>query len=158
MRQTTLIFFLLLCLSSCSHASDYKVISIVDGDTIDVLTKNKEKIRVRLAHIDAPEKHQAYGTVSKKELGDKIFDKEVDLSEISKDTRWGRTIAVVNYQGRNINLEMVESGLAWHYKQFSKDKKYAEAEIKAQDSKKGLWQDEKPIPPWKFRHKPKEKK
>ncbi len=43
--------------------------------------------------------------------------------------RYGRTLGVVWVGDRNINLEMVKDGLAWHYKQFSKDKTLADAEL-----------------------------
>ncbi len=33
-----------------------KVIKVVDGDTIDVLTDDKEKIRIRFSGIDTPER------------------------------------------------------------------------------------------------------
>ena len=38
-----------------------KVIKVIDGDTIDVLTDDKETIRVRLNGIDAPERGQPFG-------------------------------------------------------------------------------------------------
>jgi len=38
-----------------------KVIKVVDGDTIDVLTDDKEKIRIRFSGIDTPERGQPYG-------------------------------------------------------------------------------------------------
>src|SRR5262249_13534065 len=47
--------------------------------------------------------------------------------------------------------EMVQEGLAWHYKDFSKDKDLAKAEREARKDKKGLWIDPNPIPPWQFR-------
>ena len=37
------------------------VVSVLDGDTVDVLVDSKP-VRVRLAEIDAPEKAQAFGT------------------------------------------------------------------------------------------------
>ena len=40
-----------------------KVVGIIDGDTIDILTGDKTTIRIRLNGIDAPETGQAWGTV-----------------------------------------------------------------------------------------------
>lgn len=46
---------------------------------------------------------------------------------------------------------MVQEGMAWHYKQYSKDEALAKAETEAKEKKRGLWADANPIPPWDFR-------
>jgi endonuclease YncB( thermonuclease family) len=38
-----------------------KVIKVIDGDTIDVLTEDKETIRIRFSAIDTPERGQPFG-------------------------------------------------------------------------------------------------
>lgn len=40
------------------------VIAISDGDTLTVLSDDRQQVKVRLAEIDAPEKQQAFGTRS----------------------------------------------------------------------------------------------
>ena len=127
-----------------------KVISIADGDTCTVLTANNEQVKIRLAGIDTPERSQAYGAKAKKALSDKIFGKTIEVKAQNKD-RYGRTIADLYVGSRWINLELVAEGWAWHYKHYSKDKKLAEAEIRARSSKKGLWRDKSPTPPWEYR-------
>jgi len=136
-----------------------KVVGITDGDTITLLVStnitNKEnrEIKVRLAEIDAPEKHQAYGNKAKQALSDKIFGKEVTAIIFDVD-RYGRSVAEI-YLGvkleRWINLEMVAEGWAWQYTQYSHFKEIAQAEQKAREQKVGLWADKNPIPPWEYR-------
>ena len=46
---------------------------------------------------------------------------------------------------------MVKAGLAWHYKQYSKDKRLAELEADARAAKRGLWADKSQVPPWEWR-------
>jgi micrococcal nuclease len=40
------------------------VIGISDGDTLTVLNKDEQQVKIRLAEIDAPESHQAFGSCS----------------------------------------------------------------------------------------------
>ena len=49
-----------------------KVVKVSDGDTITVLTQNKESIKVRLYGIDAPETKQDFGKASKQYLSSLI--------------------------------------------------------------------------------------
>ncbi len=46
---------------------------------------------------------------------------------------------------------MILKGLAWHYKEYSKDQDLAQAEIDARAKKAGLWHDWKPMGPWDWR-------
>lgn len=58
----------------------------------------------------------------------------------------------VYHAGRWINLEMMAGDWAWHYKQYSKDKKLAVSEVITRKAKRGLWADPSPMPPWEFRN------
>ena len=89
-------FLLAVLLQSSVFAAELEgqVVGVLDGDTIDVLTTTKTQVRVRLAGIDAPEKRQAFGNVSKKELSDLVFGKQVTVEWRKKD-RYGRTVGKV---------------------------------------------------------------
>jgi len=152
----TLTIFLV---ATALHADEIrgKVVSIADGDTITVLDSAKVQHKVRLQGIDAPEKKQAFGTKSKEELSEKVGERDVVVTWTEKD-RYDRLLGEVMIGNRHINLEMVQDGMAWHYKQYSKSKELADAEEKARQAKKGLWADKDPIPPWEFRKKEREKK
>ena len=134
-----------------------KVVGVLDGDTIDVLTPVKALVRVRLAGIDAPEKKQAFGNVSKQTLSDLVFSREVVVEWRKKD-RYGRIVGKVLVDGIDMDLKMVTAGMAWHYKQYAKEQSatdresYASAEDAARAKRVGLWRDKDPIPPWTFRH------
>ena len=133
-----------------------KVIGIKDGDTVEVLYYQLP-FTVRLEHIDAPEKKQAFGTVSKKKLSDLAYGKTVTLISKKKKGNYdrnGRMIAEMYLQnGVCVNKEMLKSGLAWHYKKYSTDNTYSDLETIARKNKTGLWQDKNPIAPWNFRGK-----
>src|SRR5688500_693330 len=67
------------------------VVSVLDGDTIEVLHNNRAE-RIRLNGIDCPEKGQAFGKKAKQAMSALVFGKEVSLQTFGKD-KYGRTIA-----------------------------------------------------------------
>lgn len=147
---------LLFCLffSSCSLAHRpllCKVVSISDGDTFTCLLKNHKSIRVRLANIDAPEKHQPFGTKAKQVLAQLIYQQQVKLN-ISGYDAYQRTLAVAyTAQGKNVNLTMVKVGMAWAYEKYQPGEIYRRAQRHAQQHHLGLWQDAHPISPEHWR-------
>jgi endonuclease YncB( thermonuclease family) len=133
-----------------------KVVGVADGDTITILGAGNRQTRVRLQGIDAPESRQAFGQASKRNLSDLIFDRQVTV-EYEKTDRYGRTLGKVLAGGRDVNLEQIKAGLAWHYKYYQDEQSpedrrlYADAEAEARAASRGLWADRNPIPPWDFR-------
>lgn len=64
---------LLLSLSFAARAEFIaRLAGVSDGDTITVL-RDKEKVKIRLSGIDAPEKTLAFAGASKRELRDNSF-------------------------------------------------------------------------------------
>lgn len=133
-----------------------KVVAITDGDTLTVLV-DKDQVKVRLDGIDAPERRQAFGTQAREKLAELTFGKSVTVEGNKKD-RYGRTIGRVLVGGQDASLAMLEAGLAWHYKAYSKDATLSRAEADARNALKGLWADPEPIAPWEFRKRPAAKK
>ena len=128
-----------------------KVVGIVDGDTIDILTADMTQIRIRLNGVDAPETGQTFGKNSKQFVSDAIGGKSVRIVSHDKD-RYGRTIGDVYSESTLVNLELVRAGLAWHYVQYTPDDKaLAAAELQAREAKRGLWSDARHVAPWDWR-------
>lgn len=154
LRGPLLAMSALLVLSGMTGASAAdiacKVVGVSDGDTITCLAAGNERIRVRLAQIDAPESRQPFGARSKQALSGLIFGRDVVLAVDSTD-RYGRTVATVIHEGRDINLEMVEIGMAWVYRQYAKDPAYHASEERARKNSRGLWSHPDPVPPWLWR-------
>jgi len=127
-----------------------RVVGVTDGDTVMLLTEQKEQVKIRLNAIDAPEKSQAFGTASKQELSELCFGKPATVEIQGKD-RYGRTIGDLTCDGLNASEEQIAAGMAWVYRQYSKDAHLIELEGKAKANSRGLWSDASPTPPWEFR-------
>jgi endonuclease YncB( thermonuclease family)/membrane-bound metal-dependent hydrolase YbcI (DUF457 family) len=134
----------------------FRCVGIQDGDSITVLDSSNVQHKIRFAHVDCPERSQAFGTRAKQFTSSKCFGKSVELFQTDTD-KYGRLVCVCFADGENVNLELVKNGLAWHYKKYSTAAEYADAETVARSQKTGLWADASPVPPWDFRHIKKEK-
>ena len=141
-----------LCLAaSCGGEQlDGKVVAVHDGDTVTVL-RGGEQVKVRLACIDAPERGQAFGSRSRERLAELVMRRAVTLEVIDHD-QYGRTVAHLQCDGVDVNLEMVRAGLAWHYRYHCpNDTALAAAEAEARKAQRGLWADARPEAPWDWR-------
>jgi endonuclease YncB( thermonuclease family) len=89
-----------------------EVISVLDGDTIEVLNGHHAE-RIRLSGIDCPEKGQAFGNKAKHAASALVFGKEVTLQTHGYDKN-KRTLAYVFLpDGTNVNHELVKEGWCW---------------------------------------------
>lgn len=133
-----------------------RVVGVTDGDTLVVLDAHRTTHRVRLAGIDAPEKHQAYAERSHQQLVGWAHGQQVVVHHGHKD-RYGRVLGQVWVHGSDINLALVRGGWAWHYRAYAAEQtpldrqRYAEAEEQARQARLGLWSDRTPTAPWLFR-------
>jgi hypothetical protein len=136
-------------------ASAATVISIGDGDSISVLERG-QKLKVRLACIDAPETAQTpFGVASRNKLKALLpLGSAVSLRVQAVD-RYGRTVAEVIGKG-TVNLAMVQSGQAFVYRQYlgrCDRGAYLAAERQAQSQRLGVWAVHGGMTrPWDFRH------
>lgn len=129
----------------------YRVLKVVDGDTIDVLIEGKSE-RLRLIGINTPETvdprkevecfgHEA-SNKAKEILTNQYVVLENDISQSERD-KYGRLLRYVFLpDGTNYNLFMIEEGFAYEYTYDSVYKYQMEfklAQEYAQNNQKGLW-------------------
>jgi endonuclease YncB( thermonuclease family) len=138
--------------ASHAHAASFtgKLVKVLDGDTVEVMHDGKAE-RIRLAQIDCPEKNQPYGQAAKRYVLDIAAHKVVTV-EVDTVDRYGRTVGEVFFpDGSNLNKKIVGAGFAWQYKRYSKDPEYGDLEAEARRVRLGLWQGNRPVPPWEWR-------
>jgi micrococcal nuclease len=128
-----------------------KVISVIDGNTIEVLTSDNQKEKFLLAGVDSPELTQEYGERAKKFLEKLVLEREVKVTVQGKD-RWGSYLAVIVLVKGDVDprVELLREGLAWT----SEKNPMPDLEshrVAAQEKGKGLWKQDNPTPPWIYR-------
>ena len=127
-----------------------KVVGVRDGDTVELLYQGRT-VRVRMAHIDAPEAGQPFGKAAKQHLSALCFGKEVRVQQTGRPDRYGRLVAVLFLNGVNLNKAMVSAGYAWHFTKYSRDGSYSAAQAQARAARRGLWAQPGAVPPWEWR-------
>ena len=145
------VLLLLAPIAACGETLTGQVVSVADGDTITMLVAG-ERVRVRLAEIDAPERGQPWGRRAKQALTEKIANHVVQV-ETKFNDRYGRRVGHVAYSGRDINRELVREGHAWVYRQWMNDATLLDDEAHARAAHAGLWSlaDPEQVPPWQWR-------
>ena len=146
---TLLLAAVILGFPGRSWPRQFRVIKVYDGDTIKVTQGNTEII-VRLVGVDAPEvwkdvrfSGQAFGREAEAYLGSLILDRDVGINGygyIDHTILLGEILC----DGENINLKMLEAGLAEIPKEGDLPKNlnrtpYLEAEGRAKAAPEGMW-------------------
>ena len=129
----------------------YKVVKVIDGDTIVVDISGKKET-LRLIGIDAPEiggnssKNKCFGKeaeeFAKNILSDASIELEEDESQNDRD-KYGRLLRyIILKDGSNFNKTLIREGLAKEYTYktpYKYQKEFKNAETEARKAKKGLW-------------------
>lgn len=131
----------------------YKVIRIIDGDTIVVDIEGVNE-KIRLIGIDTPEINDPRkpvecfgveaGEKAQELLGDKLVFLEKDATQAERD-KYNRLLRYVKTKdGLFYNLEIIKQGYAHEYTYiipYKYQREFKEAENYAQANKLGLWAD-----------------
>jgi micrococcal nuclease len=151
MKTIHLYFVMLLVGSLTASATDItvRVISVIDGNTIEVQTEENVRQRVIIAGIDCPELTQEFGNEARQFVESLILQKQILVKIIGKD-RKGNYLGIVMVGDIDLRTQLLKEGLAWT------SEKESGADLEsirswAQQKGKGLWKSEKPTPPWVHR-------
>lgn len=136
---------------------------VTDGDSFYFNGGRTPAYECRLDVVDTPEvahpkqgkPKQAYGDEAASYLKAMIEKKEVDIHISGKDHN-GRNICQVEINGKDVDLDLVKSGMGWLYRKYASpgSERYRElmsAEMDARQNKRGLWKDPDPEYPAHFR-------
>ena len=142
----------------------FKVINVVDGDTIDIdiADGQYDKTRIRLWGVDTPETKSPqhgvmyYGPQASDFTTESVLGKNVTVYLEQRRTRgkYGRLLAYVQLEdGRYLNELLIQQGYGYADTRFKHTfyNKYKQLESMARRDKKGLWEEIKPqqMPEWR---------
>ncbi|MFC3198047.1 thermonuclease family protein [Parapedobacter deserti] len=126
------------------------VVHVADGDTFTLLIGDEQQ-RVRLHGVDCPERGQPYSRVATTFAKEMLASGSVKVKEMNID-RYGRVVGVVYIADSiNLNVRLLNEGLAWHYKAYDNDPLWGAIESDAREARRGLWSDSNAIAPWRWR-------
>ena len=147
-----LIIALLLYASITASAELYKVVHVVDGDTIDIIYHGTKE-RVRFLCVNTPEsvhpdrkQNIPMGKVASDYTKQRLAGKYVGIDlETKTRGKYGRLLAYVFVDGQNFNLELVREGLSPYYTKYGLSEKYNQDFRKAEKYARGnglnIWGD-----------------
>ena len=157
MSPQYLVLLSLLTLSAPATADKLlpgRVLHVLDGDSL-ILDVRGGQYRVELANIDAPELNQPWGQAARDWLGQALTGRFVVVrsSDSSPD---GHIRGRLLFKNQDPGTTLVYQGLAWCVPQpdgkaVSASREYLDAQRDARVARRGLWSDDRPIPPWDWR-------
>lgn len=137
---------------NASNVISAHVVRVVDGDSLEVKSKGK-KLRVRLWGIDTPEWQQGFSQEAKAFSQRRVQGRQVEL-KIKDCDKYGRLVVMVEVDGERLNESLLREGLAWVHIYYCKEpicQQWRQLEKQARMARRGLWQEEEPVPPWKWK-------
>ena len=134
------------------------IVGVTDGDTLTARCGEAgayAQVKVRLSAIDAPERAQPFGRVSRQALAGLCHGEQATLHVRSHD-RYGRAIADVTCRNQDASTAQVRAGMAWVYDRYSAGYEHLyPLQDAARKARAGLWRDldtrQPPLAPWEWR-------
>jgi endonuclease YncB( thermonuclease family) len=126
--------------------------SVIDGDSI-MVKKDNQDIEVRLFGIDAPEFDQPGSKAARRHLA-ALVDGRALLLEVMDHDVYGRTVALISTGAGTVNEEQVRTGQAWVHPRYCLIPLCDRWRVQQQQAcsrKVGLWRQQRPVPPWRWK-------
>ena len=148
---TCLVLALVVSCPSLSWA-DFaaKVITVHEGDLLTIRHDGRSQT-IYLKDIDCPDLKQPYGKQAKHATAAFVGNREVVVRALVRDKQGRVSAEVLLHDGRSVGHELVKEGLAWWQRSASNDASLEVVEELARASRKGLWADANPVPPWRWK-------
>jgi micrococcal nuclease len=127
-----------------------RVVTVHEGDRLTIHHDGRSET-IYLKGIDCPELKQPYGKQAKHAIASYVGNRDVVVRGLTRDKQGRVSAEVLLDDGRNVGHELLKEGLAWWQRSASSDASLEVLEELARASRKGLWADSDPVPPWKWK-------
>lgn len=121
-----------------------KVITVIDGDTFQVVSRKGKQLKIRLRGVDCPELMQKNGPEAAQYAAQLVHKKWVKIRKYGRD-RYGRTVADIKTSKGDLATLMVKAGWAHVLKNRTGLRIY---ELRARMGRRGLWSQFWVTKPW----------
>lgn len=122
-------------------AQEATVIKIIDADSYYLrLDKQKQTVKVRLARVDCPEWNTKQGKIAKQYVIEKLLYRKVKITARGYD-KYSRLLVDIYLEGKWFQADLIDKGLARHYKYYDSNEILAAKEFKAKQKKLGIWKN-----------------
>ncbi len=114
---------------------------IISGDKLILTTANNQHIEIQLLGIQVPALKTKFGRAARKQLSTLVAGRPVTI-EYHIRNRWGHPLGKVLLGDTDINLRLLESGLALHKPDFQPlqdNNLYSQAMQNAKKRRLGIW-------------------
>lgn len=146
--------FVLALVAACPVLSwaDFsaRVVTVHEGDRLTIRHDGRSET-IYFKGIDCPELKQPYGKQAKHATSAFIGNRDIVVRGLTRDKQGRVSAEVLLQDGRNVGRELLKEGLAWWQRSASSDASLEMLEELAKASRKGLWADSDPVPPWKWK-------
>jgi endonuclease YncB( thermonuclease family) len=129
-----------------------RVVTVHEGDRLTIRHDGRSET-IYLKDIDCPELKQPYGKEAKHAIAGYVGNRDVVVQGLTRDKQGRVSAEVLLHDGRNVGRELLKEGLAWWRRSASSDANLEMLEELARASRKGLWADSNPMPPWEWRRR-----
>jgi endonuclease YncB( thermonuclease family) len=127
-----------------------RVVTVHEGDRLTIRHDGRSET-IHLKGIDCPQLKQPHGKQAKHVAFAYVGNRDIVVRGLTRDKQGRVSADILLPDGRNVGHELLKEGLAWRQRSASSDANLEVVEELARASRKGLWADSNPVPPWKWK-------
>jgi endonuclease YncB( thermonuclease family) len=144
-RTAVFLLTVFVCVSVLAQSMVFqgRVVSVIDGSTVTILTRSNTEFRVRCRSISAPDETQTFGPESRQRLSDLVLGQAVTVEYSPQQD--GSIVGLILLDQSNVCLDQVKAGLASYDREHASEQStsdrriYSEAESVARYRGTGMW-------------------
>ena len=115
-----------------------QVVSVIDGDTVDILIPPARRLRARLHGVDTPESGEPLSQQARTFTRVLMFSRDVQVTGKDVDI-YGRLVARIVVDGADASEAIIAAGLGCTFRRYVSDPVLDAAQNRARLARRGFW-------------------